>query len=174
MPKSLADGRKKVVILAAKPADPSAITVTELTAATPAVQDASCNILASDYDLGPTGSDRLAEKPLCVKGKAEVFTESNYGGGFTVFREFDTTTKQPHATDDWLWALVKDKGNTIHIVERMSAKDADEDFEALDEYSYYEVITDDPSSATMEGYIKHRVNLAVQTAQLHKVVAAGA
>ena len=102
--KTLADGNTRVFLLATKPADINAITVTELTAAAPAVRNLACNILASDFDLGPTGSETIDEKALCAKGNAQVFGLTNYGGGFTVFRYLDPTTGLP---DSWMYMLVK-------------------------------------------------------------------
>lgn len=173
MPRTLADAKRTVFILATKPADISAITVTEATAASPAVQNASSKILASDYDLGPTGSDRVGEKALDTKGNAEALGASNFGGGFTAFRFHDATTKQAHTTEDWLFALVKEKGATLHVVERHNAKDATAPLAADDEYSYFEVITDDPKPSEQAGYIKNRVECAVQNAALYKKIVAG-
>lgn len=170
MPRSLADAKKALFILATKPADPSKLTVAEATAATPAVRNASCNILSGDYDLGATGSDRVQEKSLCATGNAETLGASNYGGGFTVFRHFDPTTKQADATADWLWELVKEKGATLHLIERHNAKASTEPLAVGDEYSYFEYLTDDPKPTTLEGYIKHRIDGAVQNAELYKKI----
>lgn len=164
--KTLADGNVKVSILALKPANPAAITVAEATAG----EDASCNILSSDFDLGPTGSETIDEKALCAKGNAQVFGLSNYGGGFTVFRYIDPETGLPDVTDDWLWDLVKEKGTTLHVVIRENGKDSADEFEVGDEYRYFEVITDDPVRGDRTGYIKYRLNLAVQNAELDKVL----
>lgn len=166
--KSLADGNVKVVLLAAAPADINAITVAEATAG----QDMSGNILSSDFDLGPTGSDSIPEKALSAKGNGQAHGPSNYGGGFTAFRYFDPTTGVPDATDDWVWDAVKEKGTTLHLLVRETAKDSAAAIAATDEYRYYEANTDDPVRGDRSGYIKWRINLAVQDAALDKAIVA--
>lgn len=166
--RTLADGNVGLFILATKPADIDAITATETAAAV----NYSSKTLASDFDLGPTGSDSVAEKDLTAKGNASVFGPSNFGGGFTVFRYFDPATGQADATDDAMFAAVKNKGTTLHIVVRENGKDATAALAADDEYRYYEVITDDPVRGERTGFVKWRINCAVQHAALDKVIAA--
>ena len=172
--KTLADGNTRVFLLATKPTNINAITVTELTAAAPAVRNLACNILASDFDLGPTGSETIDEKALCAKGNAQVFGLTNYGGGFTVFRYLDPTTGLPDATDDWAWAAVKSKGTILHLVVIENGKDSTAAPIVGEEYRYYEMLTDDPVRGDRSGYIKARINGAVQNAALDKLVVAGA
>lgn len=159
MPRSLADGKKKFTILPAKPVDINAITLTEITAG----DDYSCAVLSSDFDLGFAASDTVDEKPLCVEGNAQALGNSNFQGGFTVFREFDATG-MPDATalSEELWDLVKEKGGTHHIVIRHSGKRATEPWAVGDEYVYVELVNDNPQGTTLEGYIKHRVEGAPQ------------
>ena len=168
--KTLADGNTRVFMLATKPVDINAIKLSELTA--PAVRMISCNILASDFDLGPTGSETIDEKALCAKGNAQVFGLTNYGGGMTVFRFLDPATGLPDATDDYLWAAVKNKGTTIHLVVIEDGKAATATPVVGEEYSYYEMLTDDPVRGDRTGYIKNRINGAVQDAALNKLVVA--
>lgn len=172
--KTLADGNVRVLVLATKPADINAITVTELTAASPAVRNLSCNIMASDFDLGPTGSETIDEKALCVKGKAQVFGESQFGGGFSVFRYYDPVTGMPDATDDWAWQMVKNKGTFLHIVVIENGKSSLAAPIVGEEYCYFEVLTDDPKTGDRSGYQKRRIEGAVQSAALYKLVAAAA
>ncbi|MFF2822616.1 hypothetical protein ACFVRV_06135 [Arthrobacter koreensis] len=171
MPKSLADGRIKVVALSTIPADPFAPTVTELTAGV----DISCRILSSDYTLGPTDSDKIAEKELCKEGNANALGPSNYTAAVTPFRYFDDTTKQADPIEDAVFELLKEKGTTVYLYERQSAKKSTEPFAAGDEVEGYEVTTDNPQKPSdMGGYIKRRVPMEVQTAWLNgKVKAAG-
>lgn len=168
--KTLADGNVKVVLLAAAPANKNAITVAEATGE--GARDMSCNILSSDFDLGPTGSDTISEKPLCAKGNGQALGPSNYSGGFTVYRYFDPITGQADETDDWAWTAVREKGTTLHILVRETAKDSDLPIVATDEYRYYEAMTDDPSRGDRTGYVKWRINLAVQDAALDKEIVA--
>lgn len=173
MPRSLADGKKKFVVLPAAPVDINAVTVSEATAG----EDYSCAVLSSDFDLGFDASDRIQEKALCVKGNAEALGASNISGGFTVFREFDASTGLPDATADseGLWDLVKEKGGTLHILIRHSGKDAGDAFEAGDEYVYVEFANDVPQKSNMDGYIKHRVDGAPQRySNGYQLIVAGA
>ncbi len=67
--KSLADGKTKVTILPTRPADPKAITLTELEAGI----EASCAILTSDYNVGAATSESVDEKALCQTGNASTY-----------------------------------------------------------------------------------------------------
>ena len=158
--KSLADGHTKVVTLAAPLTAAASITV--LNAAT----DISMRILATDFDLGPTGSSTIDEKPLSASGNFQTFDASNYGGGATVFRYYVDTTKIPDVVGDAVFAAHTPKGSTLYLVVRESAKASTDVFTVGDEYDYYEVITDDPMQVSRVGYIKRRFNYAVQNARL--------
>lgn len=171
--KTLADGNVRALLLSTRPADINAITVTEVTVGT-GVKYISDRILASDFDLGPTGSQTIDEKVLDAKGNAQVFGLSQYGGGFSIVRFFDDATGKPDPTADWLWAAAKDKGSTLYLVTREDGSPATSAFAEDDEYRFFEVITDDPVRGDRSGYIKFRINCAVQYAALDKaIVAAG-
>lgn len=172
--KTLADGNVRLYLLATKPADINAITVAEITAASPAVRNISCNVLASDFDLGPTGSETIDEKALCAKGNAQVFGLTNYGGGLSVFRYFDPSTGLADATDDYLWVAAKAKGTTLHLVVIENGKLSNATPVVGEEYRYFEMLTDDPVRGDRTGYIKYRINGAVQNAALDKAIVAGA
>lgn len=167
MPKSLADGRIKVVALVKKPVNPYAPTITELTAGI----DMSCRILSSDYALGPTTSDRVAEKELCKEGNANAIGASNYAGSFTPFRYFDETTNQAHKTEDEVYQLLRHKGTTLFVYERQTSKKSTAAWAVGDEIDGYEVVTDNPQKPSdMGGYIKRVVPVEVQDAWLGGVV----
>lgn len=170
MPKSLADGKIKLTQLASAPVDPLAITVAELTAGT----DISCDILSSDYALGPTGSDTNPEKALCKKGNVAALGASNYAGSISPFRYFDEATGLVDVTEDSVFQAVKEKGTVLYLVERESSKDSTTAWETGDEYCYYEAVTDDPQRIDMAGYVKRKVPLSIDTGVLYKTVAAGA
>lgn len=160
MPRSLADGKKKFSVLPSAPVNINAVTLAEANAG----EDYSCSVLSSDFDLGFDASDRFQEKALCVTGNAEALGASNVTGGFTIFREFLTATGLPDsaAKAEELWALVKEKGGTLHILVRHSGKKSGEEYEAGDEYVYVEWVNDVPQKSNMDGYIKHRVEGAAQ------------
>jgi hypothetical protein len=170
MPKSLADGRVKLAILSTKPADPMAPTVEELEAGI----DASCNVLSSDYTLGATDSDKIAEKPLCQEGNSNAIGASNYQAALTPFRYFDDQGKA-ETTEDDVYQALKAKGTRVWLYERHTSKRSTESWAAGDEVDGFEVITDNPQKPSdMGGYIKRRVSMEVQDAWVGGAVAAAA
>lgn len=165
---TLADGRTRLVALTTKPADPAAITVTELTAGV----RLEGRILKSDYRLSPTASDTIPDTPLSHEGNATSFGASNYEGSVTPFREL-TTEGLADATNDIAWDTLGVKGTRLWLVES-EGKKATEAFAATDPYDCYEVITDNPQKPSDRGgYIKRVVPLGVQDAWLNGTVAAG-
>ena len=170
MPRSLADGHTKVIILTTKPANPAAPTAAELLAGT----DASCNIMASDFAFGATDSDKVAEKALCVINNANALGASNYTAGMTVFRYWDAATKAADATADVVFDATREKGTTLWVYARETAKLATEAIAAGDEiYLGAEVLTDTPQTPSERGgFIKRRVPMEVQAAYDDIVVAA--
>lgn len=157
MPLTLADGRLRVTVLTVEPADPAAITLTELAAGF----YASPMINKPDYRLSPTASDTVSDQPLDKSGNAVTFGNTNYEGSVTVLRFLDETGK-PVTEEDVLWAAAKVKGSRLWFVEREGPK-ATVDDAAADEYELYEVVTDEPQKPTdRAGYIKRVVPLGVQ------------
>lgn len=166
MPKTLSDGKILVTALTEKPADMNAITVAELEAG----QKISCRILKSDFALGPTGSSTITETELCKMGEGQAYGLSAGAGTVTVFRYLDADGK-PEGEEDFAWELFKQKGTQLWLVRRDGPVES-KAWEAGDEYSAFEVTTDDPQYPTdTGGYIKRTVNLAVADMALDKVVA---
>ena len=166
MPKTLADGRILLTALKTKPKNLAALTVEELKAGT----KISCRILKSDFQLGPTGSATVEETELCKKGQGQAFGESAATGSVTPFRYLDETGK-PDAENDVAFDLLKEKGTELVLVRRDGPVESKE-WEAGDEYSAFEVTTDDPQYPTeTAGYIKRIVPLAVGAFELDKKVA---
>lgn len=172
MPKSLADGKLKFSILTQKPANPDAPTAAELNAGI----DASCAILNSDFAWSAADSDKIAEKALCAEGNANAIGASNYSTGITLWRYFDDTTKNAHATEDAAYAAAEEKGTTLWCYARQTAKKSTDLWAEDDEiYLGGEVITDSPQQPSdMGGYTKRRVPLEMQTAYENIKVAAPA
>lgn len=170
MPRSLADGHTKVTILLDAPANPAAPTVAELNAGI----DASCNIMASDFAFGATDSDKVAEKALCVVNNANALGASNYTAGMTVFRYWDAVTKAADATADEVFDATREKGTTLWVYARETAKLSTEAWAATDEiYLGAEVLTDTPQPPSDRGgFIKRRVPMEVQAAYDDIAVAA--
>lgn len=168
MPKALADGRILLTALTTPPANINAITVAELEAG----KKISCRILKSDYALGPTASATVSETELCKLGEGQAFGLASYEGSLTVFRYLDEAGKAV-AEDDFAWDLLKEKGTELVLVEREGPVES-KAWESGDEYSAYEVTTDNPQppSDRTSGYIKRVIPLAVANAALNKAVAA--
>lgn len=167
MPKTLADGRTKLVALTTKPANPTAPTVTELTAGV----DLSCTVLKSDYRLSAVASDTVPDTELCAEGNAVTYGASNYEGTVTPFWYLDPDG-QPDTTENDSWDALRVKGTNLWLVEREGPK-YDEPFAAGDEVEVYEVVTDNPQKPSdRTGYIKRTVPLGVQRAWLDATVAA--
>lgn len=168
MPRALSDGTVKLTLLTTKPADPYAPTTTELSAGT----DISCSVLSSDFALGPTDSDKIAEKPLCTEGNANALGPSNYAANITLFRYFDTGVAED--PEDDAYQAMKTKGTEVYLVMRQTDKKSTAAWAATDECEVYYAITDNPQKPTdAGGYIKRRVPLEIQDAWLDGTVAAG-
>ena len=158
MPRSLADGHTKFTILTEKPADPKKPTVTELAAGI----DASCRILQSDFVWSATDSDTVDEKALCVTGNAQSLGASNWEGNITPFRYFDGTGKAD-ATEDAVFAAIKDKGTELWCYARETSKLSTDPWAADDEiFLGGNVTTDTPKKPESTGYIKRPTRLLFQ------------
>jgi len=170
MARVLADGKTKFTILTTKPADPANPTATELNAGI----DASCNVLASDFNWSAADSDKIAEKALCDVGNSNAIGASNYTTGVTLWRYY-ATAGGIDATADAGFAALKEKGTTVWAYARESDKDSTEPWAASDEiYLGGEVITDTPQRLDGTGFIKRRIPLEAQRMYDDITVAAGA
>lgn len=169
--RSLADGHEKIAVLTTKPVNPAAPTATELNAGI----DASCAVLASDWQFGPTDSDTFAEPAVCTDSNAQAYGRSNGQFGATIFRHFATATPgQADATADVAFAALKVKGTVVWVYSRITAKKSAEPWAADDEIRYgAEVLTDTPQPPQETGgYIKARVPGQVQESWPYIEVAA--
>jgi hypothetical protein len=160
--RSLADGHIKFTICLTKPAVPALPTTAELAAGI----DASCNILSSDFAWGATDSDKVAEKALCTVNNANAIGASNYQSKITPFRYYDTTTKNPDATADAVFAALKVKGITAWGYARRTAKLSTAAWAVGDEiYLGAEFINDTPQPPSdLGGFIKFSCPLEIQNA----------
>lgn len=165
MPKTIADENIALVLLTTAPADPTAITAAEFDAGEPL----QCRIM--DYRLSPVASDTVQQGEFCTSTNAQVPTRSNYEGTVTVFRYLDETGLAD-PINDVAWDAVKEKGTTLHLVEREGPVH-DAVGTVGQAYSYFEVITDHPQvPADRGGFIRREVPLYVQRASLNKEIAA--
>ncbi|TSI12630.1 hypothetical protein [Brevibacterium aurantiacum] len=176
MPRSLADARKKVVILPTKPADPEAPTIAELEAGL----DASCRIVASTYTVGPSASETVDEKALCEEGNVQALSTSNYSAEFDIFRYFDETTGLPEEgtagsdenIGDQLYQMLKAKGTIVWLYERETGLKALEPFVAGEPVEGYELLVDNPQKPQDQGgFIKRHIVGLPQKAWLDAEVA---
>lgn len=170
MPRSLADGRTKFTILTTKPVNPAAPTATELNAGI----DASCNILASDFNFGAAASDKVNEAALCTDTNANTSTRGNNVASFTLFRYFDEDGASEPTEGDDAFQAVKVKGATLYAYARRTSKKSTEPWEASDEiYHAAEISTDTPlPPSDMGGWIKYRQEADTQVAWPFIAVAA--
>ena len=173
MPKSLADGRTKVAILSQKPADPLAPTLAELNAGI----DASCRLNAADFNVGPTDSETIDEKELCVEGNATALGPSNATIEFTPFRYFNLDTGKAEESSgdeigDAVFQATKRKGSRLWMVIRETSKKSTEEWAAGDEVDVYEFITDNPQNVDRTGYVKRKIMGAFQEMWLNGEVSA--
>lgn len=152
MPKTLAEGRTKLSFLAAKPTNPAAMTVAQANAGI----DFSCAVLASDYRLSPTDSDRIdGMKALCDEGNVRAMGSSNYEAGMSFFR-FLTTGGASDTPNDTAFTTFTGKGVTGYFAERVGKKSTDP-WAAGDLYDLYEVVADNPQKPQDQaGYIRFR------------------
>lgn len=168
MPKSLAEGRVKVSFLATKPTNPAAATVAQLTAGV----DLSCAIVAADFRLSPTDSDRVDDKALCDEGNVRAMGASNYEANMSFFR-YLTSGGASDTPNDIAFTTFTGKGVTGYFAKRWGKKSTDP-WVAGDVYDLFEVQADNPQDPQdLTGYVKFRQPFEVQgTVVLRGVVAA--
>jgi hypothetical protein len=165
--KSLADGHTKLAVLATAPANPDAITLTELTSAL----DASCRIAKNGYALGPTASETFADPALCEDVNSNVWGASNFEASIPVFRYFDDSTNLVDEEGDEVYQALKEKGTEVWFVERESLKKSTDPWEAGDVVSVYRGLLDNPQKGSdRTGFIKITVAPAIQEGHLDVTV----
>lgn len=170
MPKSLADGNIKFTVLTTKPAG-AVPTAAELNAG----KDWSCNVLFSDFRWSATASDTIAERALCDKGNPNVPGADNFEAALTIFRYYDLSDKQFHATEDLPFQTVKLKGTEFWGYTRTSPKEHSEVWAADDEIGTgLHVVTDNTQEPSdLGGWIKKVVPVLVQSGFVNAVIVAG-
>ena len=176
MPRSLAEGKTKVVILADEPADPENPTLSELEDGV----DASCAIVASTINLGPQASQTVDEKALCEEGNVQAFGSSEYAAEMDVFRYFEEaedgglpeTGASQGEIGDAVFQMLKTKGTIAYVYMREINKKATEDLVAGEPLWGFKIAVDNPQRPTeTTGYIKRHIVGLVQRAWLDAEVA---
>lgn len=160
MPRSLADGHTKFILLTTAPANPAAPTAVELAAGI----DASDRILASDFTFGPADSDKVAEKSLAAVSNANALGAGNYNCSFTAFRYFNATTGAVDASGDLVFSACKVKGTELWAYARRTGKMASAAIAVGDELFFgAHFIVDSPQPPSdLGGYIKVHIPTEVQ------------
>lgn len=171
MPKSLADGHKKLTILTAEPADPAAPTAAELNAGI----DVSCEVLASDFVWTAGDSDKFAEAALCETSNANSLGRDNFSAGLTFFRAFDAATGAVEVSEESGYQALKEKGTTVWGYLRENGKLATAVWATGDEIDLgLKVLSDRPQMPSNGGgYIKRRIPLEPQAGWQGIAVASG-
>lgn len=167
MPKSLAQGHRRVAILTTAPANPLAPTTTELAAGI----QASALILDSDWTFGFVDSDKVQEKSLIDLNNANAISADNAQCGFTLFRFFDAVTGLTDTVGDAAFTATKTKGTTLYVYERETGKTAAAAFASTDELLGMQVLTDRPQKLDSSGYIKRRIPTEPQAVYFPAAVA---
>lgn len=168
MPRSLFEGNIRVDALSTAPADPEALTLTELAAGV-ALSKA---IMRSGFRLSPSGSDTLNEASLEDSGNAVDYGASNYDAAMTLFRYLDATGKSDPA-QDIAYELFVDKGIFLWLPKRVGPP-SKQAWAAGDVYDLFPVVTDDPQDPTdLTGYVKFVQPLGVQGGVVLRGVVAG-
>lgn len=178
MPRSLAEGKTKVVLLPDLPADPENPTISELEAGI----DASCAIVASTFNMGPQASQTVDEKALCEEGNVQAFGSSEYASEMDVFRYFmeeedgglPETGASQGEVGDAVFEMLKTKGTIVYAYMREINKKATEDFAEGEPLWGFKLAVDNPQRPTeTTGYIKRHIVGLVQRAWLTAEVAGG-
>lgn len=161
MPKSLAEGHTKLIMLTTIPTDPEAPTTTELDAGV----DISPDVLASAYSFSAADSDRMSERALDEDQNVNVIGASNYVADITLFQYFDGTSGILDATESASYVALKTKGTLVYLYERQSGQKSSDASASGDELFGMAVLTDNPQKpADMGGYIKRRIPMEPQNA----------
>lgn len=176
--RSLAAGRKKFVILTAKPADPKNPTMAELSEGI----DASCRVKGSTFKYGPVDSEKVDSDVLCEDIKGQSFGQSNYQLEFDPYRFWDPETGQAKLPEtgpagdiaDAVFQLVKEKNTYLYYYVRETYKKSKEDFAPGDELTYLGGSNDWPQPGEGDGYEFKHVVVMVDAAEPNAVVTAAA
>jgi len=172
---TLADGRRYVGVTLNKPAGyDTGEGVLNISLATLGgnnsgfLADAYRHIWFPDWKLGPTGSDKKDAKTLGTRGKAQIFTESNFDGNLTIVRQM--TDGVPNA-DDKLFLLVAEKGIISYWLTR-NGKFATVPLALGDKGYIYECMSDDPKEQEDEADVmKNNVPIVVLSRREYVIVA---
>lgn len=160
MPRVLAEGRTKFVILTTAPTNPAQPTTTELNAGL----DLSCKTLADDFTFGAVDSDKVGEKALCDSGNANAFGASNFQMALTLFRYYLAAGGIDTTADAGFTAL-KLKGTTLWAYARQTEKVYSAAFATGDEiYLGAEFTNDNAQRPGNGGWTKWRIPCEVQRA----------
>lgn len=135
----LKDGTERVVVLAAKPTDKDAITLTEIAAGT----DLSGSIV-KPLTVNFSDSESFNFATINVEGNGQAPGRTNAAGTIRIVREYDQSTKKPDPAKDAAFTAVATKGTVLPLFVYRGPKTYNEALAVGDEYDYFEFITDTP------------------------------
>lgn len=166
--RTLADGREKWAILTDKPANPTAMTLAEVTAGVNLGDRAT----RSGTYLRATASDTVEDRPFNALNNSSALGASNYEGQIEPYLLLDPLTGKPDAVDNEVYELFEVKGTTLWIPKRKGPLETVAWAEG-DDYVLYEVVADsmqEPSEVS--GNLRAIVPLIVRNAIRGTVVGA--
>lgn len=164
--KTLADGRKRLVILTAEPS----WTAPVLASLTAGIY-ASPHVAKSGTRLSATASDTVQDPAYDAIANAAVPTLENYEGTIVPFAYFDDATGAYDAAASTVFEALLTTGTRLWLAER-TGPIASTAFAAGDLVDIYEVVTDAYQESDGSGYIKYNVPLYVHKAARRLTVAA--
>lgn len=150
--KTVGDNMGWCVVMTTAPADPTAITVAELTAGI----DATFSAAASGTRFSFTASDTTSDPMYGDSSNATITTRSNYEGTIAPVLLLDDTTEAYTALDNDLYEALKEKGTTIYVASGITGDPAAARA-AGDVYDYFVFTTDNPQQPTDVGGYRKRI-----------------
>lgn len=155
--RTLANGRKKWMILTTKPTDPTAMAVADLASGINVGDRAT---LAGTF-LRAAASNTVDSTHFNSESASVALTEDNWTGQIEPYEYLDTATSLPDAVDNAVHDAVGTKGTILYIWERRGPKEGVEPAIG-DPYKLFEALTDRPQEPAESGYIRDVVPLMVQ------------
>jgi hypothetical protein len=124
------------------------------------IPNAQEQVLFDDFQMGPSGSDTVTQKPLGTKGNVQVFTASNFDANLSILRSISDGEPDDN---DTLYSAVGEKG-VISYWFRRNHKLATIPLAVGDRGFIYECLSDDAQEQDgEEGYIVTPVPLSIRS-----------
>lgn len=133
--------------------------------------DATCGIARNDFSLGFAASDTVDDPALCAVSNRPALDADNFAAAFDVYR-YLVDSDGSFGTDDTLWAVFKNKGTAIWIVEREEPIPlASVPWTSGDKFVAFPFVTDNPLwPSNLDGYLKRHVEPQPNGDVIHGVI----